>query len=351
MKTSVQIEQEILNRLIDCPGSNPSAFVQNKYSISRETVRTYFQKLADRGDIVSKGYGKGRVYFPATHSSDHANKRQLEISVKDLASRGEDVFFSEEIGPFLASRLSESNFARLRYVATECLNNSIDHSKASTVMTTIFVSDDELTLSLKDDGLGVFATIESYFKLRDVFEAAAELAKGRRTTDPAKHAGEGLFFSARIADRFMLSANGIQYTYVDAKDDWTVAKSSLPAVGSTLVFKFNLISTKSTKSVFDRYSQDYNFEKGSPRIVNPYILALPKGDLISRSEAKKILAGAELFTSIIFDFKDVESVGQGFADEVFRVFANQYPGVSIAVKNANEFIVRMIAYVETNKRG
>jgi hypothetical protein len=43
--------------------------------------------------------------------------------------------------------------------------------------------------------------------------------------------------------------------------------------------------------------------------------------LISRSQAKRLLARIELFKIVLFDFSGVETIGQAFADEIFRVFA------------------------------
>ena len=41
-------------------------------------------------------------------------------------------------------------------------------------------------------------------------------------------------------------------------------------------------------------------------------------------------------------------MGQGFADEVFRVFQNQHPDIMLNVINANETVLGMIRHV---KRG
>ena len=46
--------------------------------------------------------------------------------------------------------------------------------------------------------------------------------------------------------------------------------------------------------------------------------------------------------AIILDFEDVKTIGQGFADEVFRVWKIKHPGVKIITKNANENIEFMI---------
>ena len=68
----------------------------------------------------------------------------------------------------------------------------------------------------------------------------------------------------------------------------------------------------------------------------------PGGSYVSRSQARRILAGLEKFKTIIMDFKDVETVGQGFADEVFRVWKQRYPDIKVVPKNTNENVLFMI---------
>ena len=46
---------------------------------------------------------------------------------------------------------------------------------------------------------------------------------------------------------------------------------------------------------------------------------------VSRSEAKRLLTNLERFREVVVDFTGVQSVGQGFADEVFRVWARANP--------------------------
>ena len=65
-------------------------------------------------------------------------------------------------------------------------------------------------------------------------------------------------------------------------------------------------------------------------------------DYVSRSQARRILAGLEKFKTVEFDFKDVATVGQAFADEVFRVWQTAHQTIEVVVKNANENIMLMI---------
>ncbi len=65
-------------------------------------------------------------------------------------------------------------------------------------------------------------------------------------------------------------------------------------------------------------------------------------DFIPRSQARRIVSGLEKFKKIILDFKDVDTVGQAFADEVFRVWKRSHSNINIEHQNANENIKFMI---------
>ncbi|MBU2471835.1 MAG: STAS-like domain-containing protein [Bacteroidetes bacterium] len=67
---------------------------------------------------------------------------------------------------------------------------------------------------------------------------------------------------------------------------------------------------------------------------------------ISRSQARRVLSGLEKFKEIILDFKNVHSMGQGFADEVFRVWQRRNPQIKISEQNADENIRFMIKHVK-----
>ena len=64
--------------------------------------------------------------------------------------------------------------------------------------------------------------------------------------------------------------------------------------------------------------------------------------LVSRSQARRLLAGLDAYTRIVFDFKGVDGIGQAYADEIFRVFPNQQPQIRIDYVNAGPATVFMI---------
>lgn len=343
MKKTEKIREAIFQAIKHEPGSNPTQAIQDQFQISREAVRLHLKQLVEGGELWAKGYGKGRVYFLRGDTEARESLRE-KISTAELRKKGEDEIYSQVIAPFLKGKLNPGLSGRVRHISTEILNNVIDHSQSKQTEISISLYKDSLQLQIADDGIGVFHSIKNHFHLANHYEAVGELAKGKRTRDPANHAGEGLFFSSRMADFFILKANGIAYEFDAKKDDWT-AKEVKNAVGSELSFTFDPADERATKDVFEKYTEDFAFALKSPRLVSPYTIEMPKGEFPSRSEAKKILAGADEFKSIVVDFRNVEAIGQGFADEMFRVFPERNKGVQIEVIHANDFVQRMIEHV------
>jgi hypothetical protein len=64
----------------------------------------------------------------------------------------------------------------------------------------------------------------------------------------------------------------------------------------------------------------------------------------SRSEARRLLDGLDAdFDVVEVDFTGVSDVGQGFVDEILRVWPHDHPGKTVIPTNMNpavEFMVR-----------
>ena len=348
MKKATQILQAIRAQIAADPGSNPTHIIQEQFHVSRETVRLYLRQLLASGELRSEGYGKGTKYFPVDGPADRQQDILVQLTDRikcaELAAVGEDEIYNQIIKSRLAGKINAGLNARVHYVITELLNNVIDHAQANHTTISVTLDSDFLTVAIADDGVGVFKTIQDAFKLEHPVEAIGELAKGKRTRDPAHHAGEGIFFSSRMANRLTVQANNLSYTYDSVRDDWTIEKSSV-GLGSIVTALFDSQDQRTPADTFNRYTENFQFKFKSARLVNPYTITLPEGDFPSRSEAKKILQGAADFKSLVIDFKHVSAIGQGFADEIFRVFQRQHPDTTIEVKHANELILRMITHV------
>lgn len=224
------------------------------------------------------------------------------------------------------------------YAFNEMLNNAIEHSEGTTATIKFFKKSEVWAFEIIDDGCGVFSKIMTEFKLQNVLEAVGELTKGKQTTAPKGHTGEGIFFTSKAVDIFELSSDGIQWIVDNVIRDFSVSKKVTP-YGTRVYCKIEVNTKRDLTAVFKDFTVDHEFVRTRP-VVKLFETGLT---FLSRSEARRLLSGLGKFEEIELDFKKVESVGQGFVDEIFRVWLNDNPGKKIIPINMNsevEFMVK-----------
>lgn len=209
-----------------------------------------------------------------------------------------------------------------------------------------------ITVTICDSGVGVFRKVQQAFNLIDERSAILELSKGKLTTAPQEHSGYGIFFSSRMVDIFRMASGTLFFTHSQDHGDWLIGTGE--EFDGTYVSMTVATDNKSTpKSVYDQFCGDPNSEVdfGFHRTHVPLQLAqFGNESLVSRSQAKMVLARFDRFSEVMLDFRGVEFAGQGFLDEIFRVFKLQHPDVSIVAINANRQIQQMIRFAQSPDR-
>jgi hypothetical protein len=99
---------------------------------------------------------------------------------------------------------------------------------------------------------------------------------------------------------------------------------------------------RDSKEVFDMYA---DVDEGVFRTHIPVKEACVTGDPVARSQARRICCRLEEFQEVILDFQNVEFMGQGFADELFRVYAGAHPHIILTPINMFPDVERMIRHV------
>jgi len=142
-------------------------------------------------------------------------------------------------------------------------------------------------------------------------------------------------------DNFTILSGSVYFSHTHGDvEDWILEQQKSQA-GTMVVMKLSNNTSRTSKQVFDRFTSDDDY--GFTKTVVPVKLTQYGDDkLVSRSQAKRLLTRVDKFKTVIFDFSDVESVGQAFADEVFRVFANRHPEMELIPINANKDVKQMI---------
>ena len=111
--------------------------------------------------------------------------------------------------------------------------------------------------------------------------------------------------------------------------------------GTSVFFVLDKNTERTILQVFQEYTNDdYIFDKTT---ITVHLAKEYMGELfISRSQARRILLNAEKFRVIFLDFSEVDTIGQAFADEIFRVYKNKNPGIQIIPINTNAEVEFMI---------
>ena len=178
--------------------------------------------------------------------------------------------------------------------------------------------------------------------LKSELEAIQDLLKGKTTTKPELHSGEGIFFTSKVADIFNLESFGYQLIINSIINDVFLVKPKSIKRGTKVKISISTDSKRHLNDVFKRYTgyrdNNYSFDKTEIKIK----LYTTGTIYISRSQARRVLMGLDKFKSIILDFDKVPTIGQAFADEIFRVFADKHPDIKIYPINANESVRFMI---------
>lgn len=310
-----------------------ASFVAKKFNITRQAVNHHIRRLVDQNEVSVSG-SRSQPIYELVPVYEKEYRYLLDGTIE------EDVIWRQAVLPHL-SDLPENVISIWEYGVTEMINNAIDHSLGQHLGVFIERFRPYLEITVSDDGVGIFKKIAAAMNLEDERHAVLELAKGKFTTDPDNHSGEGIFFSSRIFDQFNILSGGVYYAHdFDDTAEW-IAKAISPMNGTVVWMKLGIKCDRLVNNIFDEYAapDDYAFTK----TVVPVDLA-EYGDstLVSRSQAKRLLTRIDRFTTVIFDFENVGVVGQSFADEIFRVFANRHPNIEISAINANKKVTNMI---------
>jgi anti-sigma regulatory factor (Ser/Thr protein kinase) len=334
-KRGEQIRHFILSNVSDHPG-NIASITAKKFQISRQATNRHFQTLIKQMALVASGSTRNKTYklhpqlsWDNTYSLD----RNLE----------EDWVWRNHLYPLLGD-LPNNVIDIWHYGFTEMFNNVLDHSNGETVYVGLERTAINMEMQIIDRGVGIFRKIQAALELEDERHAVLELSKGKFTTDPENHTGEGIFFSSRMFDKFAILSGGVYFSHeFDKIEDW-ISEINEPNSGTAVFMRLDNHTSRTLKKVFDQFTDKENF-RFSKTIVPVRLVQYGDERLVSRSQAKRLLSRVDRFKVVIFDFENVTAIGQAFADEIFRVFKNRYPEIETHSVNTNKEVEQQIARV------
>lgn len=343
--------EEIRDFILRNADAHPTDITQvtvARWGISRATANNYLKRLTSEGLLSAEGQTKARRYSLAVLSSNYATIPLVK------GETSEDAVFRSQIQPYMKD-LPDNLVQIIAHGFTEIFNNAIDHSESPTALISYIQTYAAVQIIISDAGVGIFQKIQKDCGLDDARTAILELSKGKLTTDPKHHSGEGIFFTSKMFNLFNILSGNLGYQSKREDDwGWLIETDDLFEFqhGTVVRMTISTDATWTTKEVFDKF-EDGSAGEGEYRPFSKTHVPIKLGrygneQLISRSQAKRLLTRFERFAEICLDFEGVQEIGQAFADEIFRVFAGQHPNIQLSLLHASSAIRRMIDRVRTN---
>jgi anti-sigma regulatory factor (Ser/Thr protein kinase) len=316
--------------------ASPVARVARQFSITKQAVLLHVQALVREQVLQAEGERRHRRYA--------LREVQRAEETFDLSGGAveEHAVWSSFAKPLILPIATANDLDVCGYGLTEMINNGIDHSSGSVLTVGVVLTTSSITMRVTDNGVGIFQKIAEALGLADPRLSLLELSKGKFTTDAKRHTGEGIFFTSRAFDRFTIRSSNLLFSHTLDTGDWLVDIRDKAFVGTRIAMSLFKPTPRSMHDVYKQFTMGGEDSRFAKTHVPLELATFGDESLVSRSSAKRVLSRAERFEEVLLDFSGVRSIGQGFADEIFRVFANEHPAVKLIAINANEQVTGMI---------
>ena len=312
--------------------------------ISRQFALTLVGRLLAEGKLLKIGSTRGAKYVVAHRASPELERVHLHLRNSELKEHV--VLDKLNVQAHRLQSLPENVRSIFNYAFSEMLNNAIEHSRSKWIDVHLDANGPMLNFVVDDHGIGAFRNVMKERRLDSELEAIQDILKGKTTTQPQAHSGEGIFFTSRIADLFIIESFGWRLRVDNMLPDVFIEPIDSPKKGTRVIFSVAKTTKKHLNALFKKYQtggERRDFGKTEVKI-RLYTMGTI---YVSRSQARRVLAGLEKFRRATLDFDRVPTIGQAFADEAFRVFPLRHPDTKILAVNANEAVQFMIDRTDT----
>ena len=315
----------------------------DNFQISVTTVKRYVKECLEAGIIFEKESDK---------TSYRLVSNQHEFAYENNGQLNEDVIYFEDVMPLLKN-VSKEAASIWAYSFMEMMNNAIEHSNAELIRCVVKRDYLHTEISIVDNGIGIFQNVKQFLESttnRKVSyqDVLVELYKGKLTTCEKNHSGEGIFFTSKALTEFAIWSEDAILSYGCLNKEKFVTShlisyyNRLNQIGTMVTMKLENNATRKLGEVFDMFAP---IDEGFVRTRIPIKEVCPYGEPIARSQARRIVHRLEEFKQVELDFEGIDFMGQGFADEIFRVFQREHPEVELIPMNACRTVLGMIKHV------
>lgn len=305
-------------------------------NVSRRSARRTLARLVELNWLVREGSVRRPAWRPGP-------LRQV-VQRYELAGLEEDLPWSLDFAPHFV--LPPNVLRMVQQAFCELLNNAIGHSGGTHVTVSLRQTASQAQLLVSDNGVGLFERIAQSFAIASPALAMLELSKGKLTSQPERHTGQGLFFTSRLADVFDLHANDAAFQQRAWDERGWHPQRALRHGGTSIYAAFALDTPRTLDGVRGAYSvADDPFGVEFSRTVVPLRLITSTIEgLESRAQARRVCARLGEFRRAEIDFGGVASVGHAFADEMFRVFGPAQRSLELVPVNMTPAVAALVGH-------
>jgi hypothetical protein len=338
--------KNLIIRELKKKGQLKASDITAETGFSRVYVNRFFRLLRDEEKIVLVDKANRAHYVAASsmatlRDADRPSALRAHRVLRNVNLKEDLVLEEMKAEGSILAGLAPNVSGIVAYAFTEMLNNAIEHSGSPSIDVVMERNGDRIAFDVSDKGVGVFRNIMQKKHLGSPLEAIQDLLKGKETTAPAFHSGEGIFFTSKLGDLFKIRSFEKKLVFDNTVQDIYIEDLKRPVKGTKVFFSIGLSATRDLAGVFGRYTDDnLEFTKTAVKVK----LYRQGVDYVSRSQARRLVTGLERFKTVELDFSGVGAIGQGFADEIFRVWHSRYPDIKLIATNTNDNVRFMIGH-------
>ncbi|MDD4354084.1 MAG: hypothetical protein PHN56_06545, partial [Candidatus Nanoarchaeia archaeon] len=284
----------------------------DSFGISRQYISKILSMLVEENILIKIGSTRSAFYTSEDFLQKNPKLTPNSYSKILINKKLEEhkIFNDIEKQFFPIKDMSENIKSIFEYSFSEMLNNAIEHSESKKIKIFVSLNSNILSFVVDDFGIGVFRNIMRKKGLKNEIEAIQDLLKGKTTTSPKLHSGEGIFFTSKVGDELILDSYGYQFIVNNLINDVFVKEVKGQKQGTKVTFRINIDDKHHLNDIFKKYTNigedsDYGFDK-TEIMVKLYTIG---GIHISRSQARRVLSGLDKFKIIIMDYDKVPTVG------------------------------------------
>ena len=220
-------------------------------NLSRQYVSRILKEMVTTGELIKGGSTRKAIYSLPENSIYINPNLSLKLNNKNL----EEDRILDKVRLSLSGYNSISQEVKkcFDYSFSEILNNAIEHSTSKTIGINIAIDAGNLEFSITDDGIGIFKNIMDKYRLNSEIDAVQDLLKGKTTTVPHAHSGEGIFFSSKACDYFEINSHNIILQINNTLPDIFMRDSSTSLKGTLIKWRASLNSKRILSDIFSQY--------------------------------------------------------------------------------------------------